>query len=80
MKTTLDLPDALLMRAKRQARRSGKPLRALVEEGLRLALERAEDAHKPFKLADKSVGDPRGKNPLEALSWQDLRSEIYGAR
>jgi hypothetical protein len=29
-------------------------------------------------LPDASVGDPNAADPLEALSWQDLRKEIYG--
>ena len=34
MKTTLDIQDELLVRAKRHARNTGRPLRAVVEEGL----------------------------------------------
>lgn len=80
VKTTLDLSDELLARAKRHARKQGRPLRALVEEGLRLALE-AEAAKKPrYRLPDCSVGSSRAPNPLESLSWQDLRAEIYGGR
>lgn len=79
MKTTLDIQDELLKRAKRQARKLGKPLRALVEEGLRLALQEGRSPTR-FVLPDRSVGDPKAENPLEALSWQDLRDEIYGGR
>jgi Arc/MetJ family transcription regulator len=77
MKTTVEISDALLARAKRHARAVGKPLRALVEEGLRRVL--AEDAAAPprYRLPDRSVGEAGGENPLEALSWQDLRDEIY---
>ena len=79
MKTTVDIADSLLARAKRHARRSGRPLRALIEEGLRRVL--SEDAKESaYELPDRSVGDPGGKNPLEGLSWQDLRDEIYGGR
>ena len=80
MKTTLDLADDLLLSAKRHAKKTGRPLRAVVEEGLRLALGQASKPAARYALADLSVGDPRGKNPLESMSWQDLRGEIYGGR
>jgi hypothetical protein len=79
MKTTVEISDALLARAKRHARNVGRPLRALIEDGLRRVLE-AEPARGKYRLPDLSVGNPRGPNPLEALSWQDLRDEIYGGR
>jgi hypothetical protein len=76
VKTTLDLQDALLLRAKRLSKRTGRPLRALVEEGLRLVLERdARPAR--YELPDCSVGDPEAANPLEAMTWQDVRAAIY---
>jgi hypothetical protein len=77
MKTTLEIADELLLRAKKLAKRSGRPLRAVVEEGLRLALEQVE-RDKTFKLRDFSVGNSQDEDPLEALTWQDLRDEIYG--
>jgi hypothetical protein len=40
MKTTLDLDDELLVRAKAVAARERKSLTALIEEGLRLRLRR----------------------------------------
>jgi hypothetical protein len=79
VKTTIEIGDALLARAKRHARRTGKPLRALVEEGLRQVLER-ERPRPTYKLPDRSVGDPDAPNPLDRFSWQDLREEIYGGR
>lgn len=77
MKTTLDIQDELLLRAKRQAKKTGRTLRALVEEGLRLALAEVETAQR-YELPDCSVGDPDSEDPLECLTWQDLRQEIYG--
>lgn len=79
MKTTVEISDALLARAKKQARRMGKPLRALLEEGLRRVLE-SEPEPPRYQLPDRSVGVAGGPNPLERLSWQDLRDEIYGGR
>jgi len=78
VKTTLDIQDALLLRAKRLAKRTGKPVRALVEEGLQLVLAAAAHAPDPYELPDRSVGDAAAPNPLEQWSWQDLRDEIYG--
>ena len=79
IKTTIDIADALLSRAKRQAKRTGKPLRALVEEGLRRVL--AEDqAPVAYQLPDLSVGRRGGDSPLDALSWPELRDQIYGGR
>jgi hypothetical protein len=79
MKTTIDIADALLARAKRHAQRSGVPLRAVVEEGIRRVLA-AEDAPRAYHLPNLSVGDARHGNPLESMSWPDLRDEIYGGR
>jgi hypothetical protein len=39
MKTTVELPDDLYRRAKAEAALSGRKLRDLIEEGLRLTLE-----------------------------------------
>ena len=77
MKTTVEISDALLVRAKRHARSVGRPLRALIEDGLRHVLE-VEPKRATYRLADRSVGEADGPNPLEAMSWQDLRDEIYG--
>lgn len=77
MKTTLDIQDALLERAKRHAKRVGRPLRAIVEDGLRQVLSERSSAP-AYALPDASVGDANAADPLEALSWQDLREEIYG--
>ena len=76
MKTTLDIRDELILRANKLARRSGMPLRAVVEHGLRLALAESNE-QQPFEWEDHSYGDPGGADPLEALTWQDLRAEIY---
>jgi Arc/MetJ family transcription regulator len=77
MKTTIEISDALLARAKRHARKTGKPLRVLVEAGIRRVLEEQPEKSS-YRLPDRTVDNPRAKNPLEALTWQDLRDEIYG--
>ena len=77
MKTTLEIQDELLARAKRHARRTGRPLRAVVEDGLRQVLSTSAP-HGRYQLPDHSVGEAGGKDPLELYSWQDLRAVIYG--
>jgi len=79
MKTTVDVADELLERARGHARRTGQSVRALIEEGLRLVLQ-AERKPAEFRLPDRSVGDRRNGNPLEAFSWQDRGDEIYRGR
>lgn len=76
MKTTLDIHDELLARAKRHARASGRPLRAVVEEGLRRVLSPAP--RRTYTLADLRTGDPDASDPLERYSWPELRELIYG--
>ncbi len=77
MKTTLDIKDDLLIRAKKLAKRTGRPLRAVVEESLRRTLSQAEQ-QSSYELPDVSFGDANANDPLESLTWQDLRQEIYG--
>ena len=79
MKTTIDIHDELLARAKRHARDTGRPLRAVVEEGLRHVFSKYEPVA-PYRVRDLSVGDPGGRDPLESYSWPDLREMIYEDR
>ena len=78
MKTTVDIRDGLLERAKRHAKETGRPLRAVIEEGLRQVLSAASTAPSRYRLPDASEGDASKPDPLERYSWQDLRKEIYG--
>ncbi len=77
MKTTIDIHDELLARAKQRARKKGCSLRSVVEEGLRQLLSLPESRNR-YRLPDLSTGDPEAADPLEAFSWQDLRGMIYG--
>lgn len=77
MKTTIDIQDELLARAKQYARKSGCTLRAVVEEGLREILA-GPKYQTQYRLPDLSTGNPGSSDPLESYSWQDLRDIIYG--
>ena len=61
MKTTLDLPDELLIEAKKKAAEQRRPLRALVEEGLRMALKKPDSrrGRKQVRLITVKGGLPR---------------------
>ncbi|MCY3851582.1 MAG: type II toxin-antitoxin system VapB family antitoxin [Acidimicrobiaceae bacterium] len=76
MKTTIDIHDELLERAKRLAKTTGRPLRAVVEDGLRRVLSEPEPA--PYVLSDLRAGNPDAPDPLERYSWPELRELIYG--
>ena len=79
MKTTLDISDALLKRAKVIAARDGITLRSLVERGLQSVLTEKEFA-KPYKLRDGSVKG-QGLHPeLAQADWPLLRDAIYEGR
>lgn len=78
MKTTIELPDDLLERGKAVARRENSTLKALIEEGLRLALRERARARKraaPFAV-QPFHGD--GLSPEFAdAGWERIRDEIY---
>ena len=74
MKTTVDIPDDLLAEAKRCARESGRPLRALVADGIRLALaDAADNGH----AAEPPPAPPVPRRPL---TEQEVWDRIYGKK
>ena len=79
MKTTLEIHDGLLLRAKHHARQNGTTLRSVVEEGLRRTLDEPK-TQEPYKWPDLSVGNPDGPDPLAEYSWEELRDLIYEDR
>lgn len=74
MKTTIDIADDLLLRAKRVAEKENTTLKSITEDGLRLALQRrrAKDA-KPIRPHVVT-----GKGTPPDLSWPNLRELLYG--
>jgi hypothetical protein len=53
MRTTVDIPDELFRRAKSEAALRGRSLKDLVEEGLRLVVDRPPPEEKPQPLRRK---------------------------
>jgi hypothetical protein len=76
MKTTIEIADNLLHRAKLLARREKTTLRRLTEEGLQLVLSRREEG--PGREVKPVVFRGRGLSPaFHGKSWAELREEIY---
>lgn len=65
MRTTLNLPDALMERVRTHARESGRTVTSVVEEALRNALEQQQRAFEPVDFP--VLGVPGG-SPLVDLA------------
>lgn len=72
MKTTVEISDALLTAARRQAHARGVTLRTLLEEGLRRVLH--DEPAKAFRLRRASF---RGAGRAGAHDWEAVRDLIY---
>lgn len=77
MKTTIDIADDLFARSRKAAKREGKTLRALMEEGLRLALQARAKKTAP-KFHFPVYGSGGMTDEFKNASWADIRNEIYG--
>jgi hypothetical protein len=77
MKTTIDIADDLLLRAKQEARSSHTTLRSLIEEGLREVLGRAGAKRRPIKpVTFRGKGLQR---EFRGKGWDSIRDTIYGS-
>lgn len=78
MKTTVDIADDLLLRAKQEAKSSQTTLRSLIEEGLREVLGRSN------RNADRRIAPVtfRGNGLQPAFrgkEWGAIRDAVYGS-
>jgi hypothetical protein len=73
MKTTVDLPDDLLIAAKKQAAEERRPLRELLEEGLRTVLQPAGRKRVPSAIRWVTVrgGLPEGVDVADRDAMHD---------
>lgn len=79
MKTTIDIPTPLLEQAKTVAAEEGTTLKRLVEEGLRLVIERRGEPV-GFKLRSASYMGEGVQPGVDLERWDQLRGFIYRAR
>lgn len=76
MKTTIEISDHLLEKAKSIARSEKRTLREITEEGLALVIEKhSQRRDKPIRPV---VFGGNGLNPeFQGKSWAAIRAEIY---
>jgi hypothetical protein len=77
VKTTIEIPDALLTSAKRYAAAHGLTLRQVLETGLRQVLASEHASSKAYRYKRATFG---GKGLAEDQSWAELRDRIYEGR
>lgn len=80
MKTTIEVSDDLLERSRRLAQREGTTLRALVEEGLRLALAERRRRAAPRAFCFPVYGGGGMTDEFKDAGWDQIRDEIYRGR
>jgi hypothetical protein len=79
MRTSIDIPDPLLRRARKLARARGTTLRQLFLDGLRFVVER-DSGGSPYQMKDCSFGEG---GLADGLSWTDserMNELAYGDR
>lgn len=76
MKTTIELPDALLEQARELARQEGSSIRRLMEEGLQRAVD-ARKRRQRSPLEFPIFGGSGLTAEFEGAGWAQIRAEIY---
>ena len=76
MKTTVEIPDALLGEARKLAAREGTTVRALIEEGLRKVMAERKDVA-AFRLRKASFSGQGLQPGAAGASWERVRDMAY---
>jgi hypothetical protein len=79
VKTTVEIPDALLREARHVASREGTTVRALVEEGLRHVIGERKRAAR-FRLRKASFRGQGLQPGVADAAWERLRELAYEGR
>jgi hypothetical protein len=79
MKTTIELPDDLLRKAKALAATRGTTLRAIIEQGIRTTLNE-EQRDEPYQLPDKSIDGKGLQQGFQQGDWAEIRKAAYSGR
>lgn len=79
MKTTVELPDDLMKKAKALAARRGTTLRSIIERGIRMTLSEDRRAGH-YELPDRSVNGKGLQTAAQKGEWADIRGAAYKGR
>jgi len=79
MKTTVELPDELLIEVQQIARAEDTTMKSLLEEGLRAVVARHRRGQ-AFALRDASVGGHGLRPEAAEAGWAQIRELSYGDR
>ena len=79
MKTTIEISDDLMKKAKALAAKRGTTLKSIIELGLRKTIAEAERA-RPYRLPDKSVAGKGLQPGFAEENWADIRGAAYEGR
>ena len=77
MKTTIEIAEPLLRKAKQRAARDGTTLRALVERGLENVLAEKKTV-KPYRLKIVPFKGEGLTDEFKNATWDDYLEAIYG--
>lgn len=76
MKTTLEISDSILIRAKQLARELNVTLRSLAEEGLEKVIEE-RSSRKPRRVKPVTFRGRGLSTEFQGASWQRIRDAAY---
>lgn len=78
MKTTLEIADPLLRKAKQLAARDGTTLRALVEEGLQTVVTERTRPDTPYEWKIRPFRGDGFTDEFKNADWSKIRNASYG--
>lgn len=80
MKTTIDINDALLSRAKQLAAERQQSLKSILETALRQFLDATAEPKPPFRLRKHTFCGRGLQSHLSEGDWATVREQIYEGR
>ena len=76
MRTSMELSDSVLRKAKALARKRNTTLRQIVEEAIRMFVDK--DATTSYEMIDCSFGEGGLVDGLDFTDWETIRDRAYG--